>query len=192
MMRTLRISLSVLLCGLAGFWALQSYRGQLSVQPAAIEHLPNFSLPDLDNKHRSIMEWSDKSLIINFWATWCAPCRREMPLLQNIQDQRSDGSLQVVGIAMDNLRDAKRFVEQTDITYPNLYGEYEASIVAESFAEDFIGLPFSVFVAPDGQILKLWPGELSAEELQRIVEEMDAVASGQRSAAQARKKLAAE
>jgi thiol-disulfide isomerase/thioredoxin len=192
MMRKLRIPLAVLICGLIGFGAIQSYRGQPPMQPAATEHLPDFSLPDLNDKPRSIMEWSGKSLIINFWATWCAPCRREMPLLQNFQEKRSDGSLQVIGIAMDNLHDVRRFVEQSNITYPNLYGEYEASIVAESFSEDFIGLPFTVFVTPDNQILTFWPGELTAEELQKIVAEMDAIASGQRSAAQARKRLAAE
>ena len=158
--------------------------------PATAEYLSDFSLPDLDDKPRSIMEWSGKSLIINFWATWCAPCRREMPLLQRLQDQRSEGSLQVIGIAIDNLNDVRRFISQTGITYPNLYGEYEASIIAESFAEDFIALPFSVFVLPDGEILTFWAGELNAEELRLIVAEMDAVANGQRSAEQARARLA--
>jgi thiol-disulfide isomerase/thioredoxin len=190
--RALRIPSIAAVFALAGFWAVQSYRSEPPPQTPAAEYLSDFSLPDLDDNPRSIMEWSGTSLIINFWATWCAPCRREMPLLQNLQDQRGDGSLQVVGIAMDNLRDVRRFVSQAGINYPILYGEYEASIVAESFGEDFIGLPFSVFIAADGQILTLWAGELSADELHLAVAELDAVASDQRSATQARERLAAE
>lgn len=189
-MRTLLIVSILLGCGLAGWWGVQSYQESKPAPPATTEYLFDFSLPDLDDKPRSIMEWSGKSLVINFWATWCPPCRHEMPLLQALQDQRSDGSLQVIGIAMDNLTDVKRFISQTGITYPNLYGEYEASIIAESFAEDFIALPFTVFVLPDGEILTFWPGELSAEELRLIVAEMDAVTSGKYDANQARDNIA--
>ncbi len=185
-MRTLLLLVIVLSCGLAGWWGWQSYQQNRPESPATAEYLFDFTLPDLDNKPRSIMEWSGKSLIINFWATWCPPCRHEMPLLQELQDQRSDGSFQVIGVAMDNLIDVKRFISQTGITYPNLYGEYEASIIAESFAEDFIALPFTVFVLPDGEIFTFWPGELSADELRLIVAEMDAVVSGKHSADQAR------
>jgi len=180
----------LLSCGLAGWWGWQSYQQNKPESPATVEYLFDFSLPDLDNKPRSIMEWSGKSLVINFWATWCPPCRHEMPLLQALQDERSDGSLQVIGIAMDNLIDVERFISQTGITYPNLYGEFEASIIAESFAEDFIALPFTVFVLPDGEILTFWPGELSADQLRLIVAEMDAVVSGKHSANQARDHIA--
>lgn len=189
-MRTFIIFATLLGIGLAGWWGMQSYQEGKSKSSAATEYLFDFSLPDLDDKPRSIMEWSGKSLVINFWATWCPPCRHEMPLLQALQDQRSDGKLQVIGVAMDNLTDVKRFISQTGITYPNLYGEYEASIIAESFAEDFIALPFTVFVLPDGEILTFWPGELSAEELRLIVAEMDAVASGKYNADQARANIA--
>ena len=189
-MRTLLLLLMLLGCGLAGWWGWQSYQENKPEPTATAEYLFDFSLPDLDDRPRSIMEWSGKSLVINFWATWCPPCRHEMPLLQALQDQRSAGDLQVIGIAMDNLVDVKRFISQTGITYPNLYGEYEASIIAESFAADFIALPFTVFVLPDGEILTFWPGELSADELRLIVAEMDAVVSGKRSADQARAHIA--
>lgn len=193
MMHMLRVFAIVVIAGIAALWFAQSYRDRSHERPAAVEYLPDFSLPDLNDRPRSITEWSGKSLIINFWATWCAPCRREMPLLQDLQDRQDGGDgLQIIGIAMDNLRDVKKFVAQNNITYPILYGEHEVSVVAESLAEDFIGLPFSVFVAPDGQILALWPGEIRADELLKIVAEMGAVASGRRSAEQARQSLSSE
>ncbi len=190
-MRTLLLLAILLGFGLVSWWGWQVFQENSSELPETAEYLFDFSLPNLDDQPRSIMEWSGKSLVINFWATWCPPCRREMPLLQALQDQRSDGSLQVVGVAIDNLNDVRRFIAQTGITYPNLYGEFEASVVAESFAADFIALPFTVFVLPDGEILTFWPGELSADELRLIVAEMDAVASGSRRADQARDHISA-
>ncbi|MBT8441285.1 MAG: TlpA family protein disulfide reductase [Gammaproteobacteria bacterium] len=193
MIHALRLIAIVLIVGVAALWFAQSYRGRSTESPAEVGYLPDFSLPDLNDRPRSITEWSGTSLIINFWATWCAPCRREMPLLQDLHDRQYGGrGLQIIGIAMDNLRDVTKFVAQNNITYPILYGEHEASVVAESLAEDFVGLPFSVFVAPDGQILAFWPGEISADELRKIAAELDAVASGRRSAEQARQRLASE
>jgi thiol-disulfide isomerase/thioredoxin len=166
-------------CLLAGLWISQKYRSAQPVEPplAAVEYLPDFTLPDLDDQPRSIMEWSGRPLLINFWATWCAPCRR------------SDGGLQVIGVALDNLLDVKRFVAETKVTYPILYGEDDATRVAESFGEDFIVLPFSAFVAPGGEILALHSGELYADDLRRLVIEIDALARGERSIADARESL---
>ncbi len=193
-MRAVRITAIVLVCVLAGAWIAQEYREAPSAEqlPVAVVTLPDFTLPDLDDRPRSITEWSGRPLIINFWATWCAPCRREMPLLQSLQDERADGSLQVIGVALDKLADAKRFVAQIKATYPILYGEDDGTVVAESFGDDFIGLPFSAFVAPDGEILALLSGELLADDLHRLVVEMDAVASGQSSVAEARARLSAD
>jgi len=192
--RAIRITAIALICVLAGLWISQKYWNERPVEPppSAVETLPYFILPDLDDQPRSIMEWSGRSLVINFWATWCAPCRREMPLLQSLQDERADGSLQVIGVALDNRADVSRFVTETGVTYPILYGEHDASTVAESFGDAYIGLPFSVFVAPGGEILALWTGEVQADDLRRLVAEMDAVASGQRSAAEVRERLSAD
>jgi thiol-disulfide isomerase/thioredoxin len=177
-MRAIGVGALAFVCLLAGLWISQKYRSAQPVEPplAAVEHLPDFTLPDLDDQPRSIMEWSGRPLLINFWATWCAPCRREMPLLQTLQDERSDGGLQVIGVALDNLLDVKRFVAETKVTY-------------QSFGEDFIVLPFSAFVAPGGEILALHSGELYADDLRRLVIEIDALARGERSIADARESL---
>ena len=183
----------MLVGGVVGLWFVLTERNSPPDQSSlTVEHLPEFVLPDLEDRPRSIAEWSGRSLFINFWATWCAPWRREMPLLQSLQDERSDGSLQVIGIAMDNLPDVKRFVAQAGVSYPILYGEHDTSIVAESFGDDFIGLPFSVFVGPGGDILALWDGEIHADDLRRIVAAMDAVASGRRSVIDVRQEFSGD
>lgn len=200
-MRTAKIAAIVLVCVLAGLWVAQKYRSDSSTDETQSASIPapstlatltlaDFTLPDLNDQPRSITEWSGRSLVLNFWATWCAPCRREMPLLQSLHDGRTDDTLVVIGVALDNLADVTRFVTEIDVTYPILYGEDDATAVAESFGDDFIGLPFTAFVVPSGEILALRAGELHADELYQLVAEMDAVASGERSVAEARERLA--
>jgi thiol-disulfide isomerase/thioredoxin len=177
----------------AGLLIAKQYRSPSSVEPplSVVETLPDFTLPDLNDQPRSVTEWSGRSLIINFWATWCAPCRREMPLLQSLQDEHDEDSLQVIGVAMDNRADAQRFITETGVTYPILYGVDEAAMVAESFGDEFVGLPFTAFIVPGGEILTLLSGELDAADLRELAGEMDAIASGQSSVAEARKRLLA-
>lgn len=192
-MHVIRIAAIVLVCVLTGLWIGQKYwKASPVVPPPAVEYLADFTLPDLDDRPRSIREWSGRPLVINFWATWCAPCRREMPLLQSLQDEYGDGSLQVIGVALDNLSDVTRFVTAIGVTYPILYGEDDVTTIAESFGDAFIGLPFSVFVGAGGEILALHSGELQADYLHQFVSEMDAVVSGRRSAAEARQRLLAD
>ncbi|MDP7297085.1 MAG: TlpA disulfide reductase family protein, partial [Gammaproteobacteria bacterium] len=107
-MRTSWIVVAILASVSAGLLIAKQYRSPSSVEPplSVVETLPDFTLPDLNDQPRSVTEWSGRSLIINFWATWCAPCRREMPLLQSLQDEHDEDSLQVIGVAMDNRADA--------------------------------------------------------------------------------------
>jgi len=191
-MRVTRIIAIAVICLAAALWAGRTYRdASPAVDPDTPDysHLADFTLPDLNDRPRSVMEWSGQPLIINFWATWCAPCRREMPLLQALYEERSDSGLHIVGVAMDNKQDVQRFIAQTKVTYPILYGENEGARAADSFGDSFIGLPFSAFIAPGGEVLALRAGELQADDLARLVSEMDAVATGRTSVAQARKRL---
>ncbi len=190
-----RIVVVVLVCVLAGFWVSQTYwapspEGVRSSAP--VTQLPDFTLPDLDDRPRSIREWRGQSLIINFWATWCAPCRREMPLLQKLHEQSADGGPSVVGVALDNKNAARRFVDQIGVTYPILYGEDAGARAADAFGDSFVGLPFSAFIAPGGEILALRAGEVDADDLERLVAEMDAVTRGSRTPAEARERLAVD
>jgi len=186
-MRTTRIAAVIAVVILSGLVIGQKYVSE--PQPAAVEYLPDFTLPDLDDRQRTISEWSGRPMVINFWATWCGPCRREMPLLQSLQEEKGDGGLQVIGVALDNPDDVKRFIDKIGVTYPNLYGEHDGTVIAESLSDDFVGLPFSAFVAPGGEILALLSGELHADFLGQAAAEMEAVASGRRSVAEARASL---
>lgn len=146
--------------------------------PADLGDLPEIVLNDLAGQPRSLHEWRGRILLVNFWATWCAPCRREMPLLQALQDGRSPERLQVIGIAIDRQDPVQRFIAETGVSYPILIGQQDAMAAAELFGSAFGALPFSVLVAPGGAILALHTGELGLADLEYMIAVADQVAAG--------------
>jgi thiol-disulfide isomerase/thioredoxin len=162
---------------------------QAGVGAAAITQLPAFELPDLDGQRRAIGEWSGQTLIVNFWATWCAPCRKEMPLLQQLHLERAGQNFSVIGVAIDRPDPVRTFVAETGVTYPILVGQQEAMDVADSFGSQFVGLPLTVVTVPGGEIVKVHLGELHAEDLSAILQARDRVIRGEITAAAARKLL---
>lgn len=139
---------------------------------------PAFSLPDLEGTPRDFAEWDGKHRLLNFWATWCAPCRREIPLLVAFQDQHGDAGFQVLGIAVDFPEQVTSYAEQTEFNYPILVGQQDAMAVAESSGIEFIGMPFTMFVASDGEYIGAYIGELHQSHLDDVVNIMTRLDSG--------------
>jgi len=161
--------------------------GQLSEAP---ENLPAFSLNDIAGKMRSIDEWSGQPLLINFWATWCAPCRREIPLLQELHTRESISGIQVIGIAIDRQNDVQTFLAEYGVTYPNLVGEADAMKVSSLFGLEGLGLPFSVLSGADGKILTVHIGEIDGNQLAALTAISQAYEAGELSLPVARRQLA--
>ena len=131
-----------------------------------------FELDDLDGNKRQFSEWNGKHRIVNFWATWCAPCRREIPLLKAFQDQHGADDFQVIGIAVEFPEPVIAYAEETQFNYPILVGEQDAMAVAESSGISFIGLPFTMIVAKDGTLVGAHMGEVHQQHLDDIVRVM--------------------
>jgi thiol-disulfide isomerase/thioredoxin len=139
--------------------------------------VPDLKLPDLAGQVRSLRDYRGHPLIINFWATWCAPCRREMPLLQQLRHSyRADG-LQVVGIAVDFRSAVADYVRRQPVDYPLLIGEDAGLAAAEQFGMQTV-LPFSVFADAGGRIVAVKIGELHADEAAAILAAMRDLAAG--------------
>jgi thiol-disulfide isomerase/thioredoxin len=155
----------------------------------AVTEMPDLSLPDLAGNTRSLREWSSQALILNFWATWCVPCRKEMPLLEQVHHERRDKGLAVVGIAIDREEPVRTFVAETGVSYPILVGQEQAMAAAEAFGPDFVGLPLTVIAAPGGDIVTVHMGELDREELAGIIDVLDRLAQGTLSLTEAREAL---
>lgn len=155
-------------------------------QPA--ETLPEFSLGNLAGEPQSIRSWPDKPLLINFWATWCAPCLREIPMLKELQSSRAD--LQVVGIAIDRRDPVVAFAADMQFNYPILIGQSEAWQAAAALGVEIYALPFTVFAAGDGTILGVHTGELHAEHLETFSSVIDELQAQRIGVAEARSRIA--
>ena len=140
--------------------------------PVVPARLPDFSLNNLSGKSTSITSWRGKSLMINFWATWCDPCRREIPLLKTLAADWAGRDLTVVGIAVDHADKVRQFAEQFKIDYPVLIGEQDALDAAAKFGMDSPVLPFTVFTDRRGEVVALFVGELHRPQADFILSEV--------------------
>jgi thiol-disulfide isomerase/thioredoxin len=151
--------------------------------------VPDLTLPDLAGRQKSLRDFRGHPLIINFWATWCAPCRREMPLLQRLRRSHRGEGLQVVGIAVDFRAAVADYVRREPVDYPLLIGEDSGLAAAEQFGMQTV-LPFSVFADAAGRILAVKVGELHADEADYILGAMRALTAGRLSLRQAQAGIA--
>ena len=151
--------------------------------------LGEFELIDLNNVMTSSSKWNGQYKLINFWATWCAPCRREIPLLNNTQKEYQDMSVQIIGIAVDVLDDVIAYSEETPFEYPVLVGEEEAIAIAENANIEFIGLPFSMLVDDQNEIIKTHLGEIKEHHIDMLTEVIRDMQRGKISVKEAKIKL---
>jgi thiol-disulfide isomerase/thioredoxin len=161
--------------------------GPHAVIPA---RLPDFSLKDLAGNATPISAWSGKSLMINFWATWCAPCRREIPLLKTIAAEWALRDLAVVGIAVDYRDKVKEFAGQFKIDYPVLIGDQDALDVAAQFGMASPAFPFTVFTDGRGEVVALFVGELHRQQVDFILSEVQDLNHGRVQLPEARRLIA--
>ena len=151
--------------------------------------LGEFELIDLNNVMTHSSKWNGQYKLINFWATWCAPCRREIPLLNNTQKQYQDMSVQIIGIAVDVLDDVIAYSEETPFEYPVLVGEEEAIAIAENANIEFIGLPFTMLVDDQNEIIKTHLGEIKEHHIDMLTEVIRGMQRGKISVEEAKIKL---
>jgi thiol-disulfide isomerase/thioredoxin len=173
----------------AGFLLQERHDRDAAPADAVPEQMVAFTLPDLEGEPRSIDEWRGKVRLVNFWATWCAPCRREIPLLKQAQAEHGSDNLQVIGVAVDNADDVIAYARNTDFNYPILVGQDDAMAAAEASGVAFIGLPFTLVVAPGGELIKAHIGEIVAEQIETIVDVMQRLQAGELDLAGAREAL---
>jgi thiol-disulfide isomerase/thioredoxin len=150
---------------------------------------PSFELMGLDGEMRDFDEFDGRHRLLNFWATWCAPCRREIPLLKEFQAEQGDDGILVIGIAVDGMEEVQQYAEAAEFNYPILVGEMDAMAVAEQSGLQFHAMPFTMIVTADGEYLNAHFGELHRPDLDKISDVLARLDAGEIDTETARKSL---
>ena len=150
---------------------------------------PVFELEDADGVRRSITEWDGKALMVNFWATWCPPCRREIPLLNDLRTRYAPRGFEVIGVAVDFREDVLAYMRETPIQYPVLIGEQEGLDAARAFGMETMGFPFTIFTDSKGHIVTVHVGELHPPQADVILSAVEDVEAGRLDLETARSKI---
>lgn len=143
------------------------------------ETLPDFTLANLEGQPQSIKSWQGKSMIVNFWATWCAPCRREIPLLRKIQSEHGAEGFQVVGVAVDFREDVLKYAQEIGIDYPLLIGEQDGMEAVTKFGRGSLGFPFTVFTDNQQRLVLFHLGEIHPPQAEIFLDTVRKVNSGE-------------
>ncbi len=142
---------------------------KVAVKKVKSSRRPNYSLKDLEDKTRSASEWDGKVVILNFWATWCPPCRREMPAFIQFQETYQDKGVTFVGIALDEKDAVVDFTDPMGMNYPILIAELEGIQLSQDYGNRLNILPFTVIIDRKGNIVKRFSREVSFENIEEIV-----------------------
>jgi len=149
--------------------------------PASVipDRRPDVTLADRDGRLRSLSEWDGRPQIINFWATWCAPCRREIPMLNALARDPALADFALIGIAIDFREDVLRFLAETPIEYTVLIGEQDGLDASAAFGMRSLGLPYTAFVDRSGRIVTIHLGELHRAQADVILSAVRALDAGE-------------
>ncbi|MCK9607417.1 MAG: TlpA family protein disulfide reductase [Methylomonas sp.] len=157
----------------AGFLWHQQNRPAVAVETASPGL--HFQFPDADGRLQAVSQWRGKILVINFWATWCPPCLKEIPEFIQWQQAYRAKNLQFVGIAIEDRDAVSVYLQGIAINYPILIAGDEGSVLAHQLGNIINAVPFTVIVDQQGRIVHRQPGELTKEQFLQVIEPLMAV-----------------
>ncbi len=130
---------------------------------------PDFSMKDVEGDLHNINKFDGQVLIVNFWATWCPPCRREIPALIALQEKYQSKGFTIVGVALDSQQAAIDYVDPMGINYPILVGETEGIAISQAYGNQLSVLPYTVVIDRKGTIRHAFAREVTFEEAEQLI-----------------------
>jgi thiol-disulfide isomerase/thioredoxin len=155
-----------LAAGAAGFLA---YRRGSNIGSGSSNPIWQAGFPDREGRPRRLAEWKGGPLVCNFWATWCAPCREEIPILMDLRADLHKKGGEIVGIAIDNTKNVVEYADNLKISYPILIADAGGLELMRALGNKAGGLPFTVIFDRSGDAMHVKIGALSQAELQAQV-----------------------
>jgi thiol-disulfide isomerase/thioredoxin len=142
------------------------------VPASAIAAVRNATLPDPEGKPQSLAQWHDRILVINYWATWCAPCREEMPELSRLQERYGTHGVQIVGIAIDDAGKVRDHLRTAPVSYPVLVGDNIFAETSRSLGNAPMGMPYTVVIDREGKLRATALGRVHERVLAKLLDSL--------------------
>lgn len=141
-----------------------------TISSEAMARLFATRLNDSEGNQQILKQWQGKTLVVNFWATWCPPCREEMPSFSRLQTKYSPNGVQFVGIALDTAENVISFSKQYPTTYPLLIADSEGTELTRQLGNSRLALPYTVVLAANNEVLLARLGRVSEMELDVLLQ----------------------
>lgn len=130
---------------------------------------PEFQLTDLGGNLRNIKEWDGKVILLNFWATWCPPCKKEIPAFIELQDKYGSSGFQIIGVAIDQPELVEAYSDSMGVNYPILVGEDEGIDITTQYGNRLNLLPYTVIIDRSSMIRFIKKGEVTKDEIEELI-----------------------
>lgn len=167
--RTLAALVAIAFLALGAFLANQRYQ-PAPAKDQAVQQLWALQLKDAQNKTSALNQWQGKTIVLNFWATWCAPCVQEMPELQALQMEFQTKDVQLLGIGIDSASNIAEFAQKHQISYPLFAAGMEGTQLSEAMGNQHKGLPYTVLIDRQSHIVKRYSGRLDIAQLRSDIQ----------------------
>ncbi|SNX60542.1 Thiol-disulfide isomerase or thioredoxin [Nitrosomonas ureae] len=149
----------------------EAYQTELSSEESqqGAQAILSASLPDLQGENQEVSQWLGKVMVVNFWATWCTPCREEIPEFIEAQKKYGEQGLIFIGIAIDQTDKVKMFSQEFGINYPVLVGSFNTWSLLEAAGNRHSALPYTVVINRSGELVENYLGRVNLKKLEKMI-----------------------